>query len=206
MKRIDKKIFLKQNFDHELPDQHSRDLIHLHTLVLEMEHLYVSIEMLKVVNSEWNYRVENSKDIGYSVTRNVLYESLIYRVIFGVTKIFDDRERGLNKYINVVNTRYRYENVLVILKNIEGYMQQNINILDEIKTYRNKLFGHLDRDMMFSAERLDATLVFYYIEQFKLKEIFSETIKLYNTLFEDDFKFDFNGLKKEEITRKFFGD
>lgn len=205
--KIDEKIFLKQKFDDELPDQYSKDLIHLYTLLLEMERLYTSIEIVKIINAEWEFRLENKLKLEYSITRNVLYESLIYRIILGITKIFSDREkRGINKYINIARYRYYDKNVQGILENIETNIQKHINSINEIIVYRDKLFGHLDKDMTFAAERIDITLVFYYIEPFELREIFLETINLYNYLFDDNFKSEIDVIKKESIIKQFFED
>lgn len=205
--KIDEKIFLKQKFDNELPDQYSKDLIHLHTLLMEMRRLYTAIEIIKIVKYEIDYRAKNKIKKRYLAISHILYESLIYRIILGITKIFSDREkRGINKYINIVRYRYYDKNVQGILENIETNIQKHINSINEIIVYRDKLFGHLDKDMTFAAERIDITLVFYYIEPFELREIFLETINLYNYLFDDNFKSGIDVIKKESIIKQFFED
>lgn len=80
--------------------------LHLNTLFLELQDIYTAIYIFKVVDTEWDKRV-NEKDVpDYSVVRTILYESIVYRVILGLSKIFaNQREYSLRKATNQIEHR-----------------------------------------------------------------------------------------------------
>lgn len=92
MNDCDFKDFVGKNFADELPDDDSKIMIHFHTMILELGSIIAALVIVKIVNDEWHDRVVQSS-IRYDIVRNVAYESLFYRVVFGITKIFDVREK-----------------------------------------------------------------------------------------------------------------
>lgn len=203
---VDEKVFLKQNIKEE-QDEDINKLLHMFNLVLELKELYISIEMYKIIYSHWKDRREKNLWIRYDKIRNTLYSALLYRIIFGMTKMFSKREEnGLN---DLINDR-KLNNIDLQVHNLLNDLEEEIKLygkeIEEIIWYRNKLFGHLDNRMVISAERLRESLVFYYIEPINLRRILEKTIKLYNYLYDENFTFEFDTIQKEEVIKRFFPD
>lgn len=203
MLKIDEKEFLKKTFDDELPDDYTKNQLHWCTILIEMEDTYLAIEIIKIIKREWNERVENST-ICYDKFRNVTYESYFYRVIFGITKIFDFREKnGILKFISKQRHNSKNKELLKILDKIEDSIALEQNKIDEIKLIRDKLLGHLDKEMKFSSERISLGLLYYYIEFFDICSIYSHCIELYNYLF--NAKYQLKEIPdKDYVINKFF--
>ena len=119
MNDYDLKDFVGKNFADELPDDDSKIMIHFHTMILELESIITALEIVKIVNDEWHDRVVQSS-IRYDIVRNVTYESLFYRVVFGITKIFDSREKnGIFKILSKLRHSTKDRSLLSILSSIQ---------------------------------------------------------------------------------------
>lgn len=203
MKNYDLKDFVKMNFADELPDENSKAMIHLNTMLRELESTFVTLEIIKIVKDEWHDRAMKA-NISYDISRNVIYESLYYRVVFGITKIFDIREKnGIFKILSKQRHNSKDKFLLSILKTIQDAVDKEQKNIDEIKLIRDKLLAHLDKEMVFSAERLNIGIVYYYLESIDIKSIYIGCVELYNFLFEANWK-EVEIPKREIILKKFF--
>lgn len=96
-----------QNFSQELTGENDRMNVHLNTLFLELQDIYTAIYIFRTVDSEWDRRVQEREVPDYSTVRTVLYESLVYRVILGLSKIFaNHKEYSLSKAARRISCRY----------------------------------------------------------------------------------------------------
>ncbi|HGA1467507.1 TPA: hypothetical protein ACIRKO_001967, partial [Streptococcus suis] len=115
--------------------------------------------------------------IRYDIVRNVTYESLFYRVVFGITKIFDVREKnGIFKILSKLRHSTKDRSLLSILSTIQEGIDKEQKNIDEIKLLRDKLLAHLDKEMVFSTERLDIGILYYYFEAIEIKSIYTACI------------------------------
>ncbi|HEM5396436.1 TPA: hypothetical protein U1425_001339, partial [Streptococcus suis] len=173
MNDCDLKDFVGKNFADELPDDDSKIMIHFHTMILELGSIIAALEIVKIVNDEWHDRVVQSS-IRYDIVRNVTYESLFYRVVFGITKIFDVREKnGIFKILSKLRHSTKDRSLLSILSTIQEGIDKEQKNIDEIKLLRDKLLAHLDKEMVFSTERLDIGILYYYFEAIEIKSIYT---------------------------------
>lgn len=119
MNDYDLKDFVGKNFVDELPDDDSKIMIHFHTMILEIGSIIAALKIIKIVNNEWHDRVVKSS-VRYDIIRNVTYESLFYRVVFGITKIFDIREKnGIFKILSKLRHSTKDSSLLSILNTIQ---------------------------------------------------------------------------------------
>lgn len=96
-----------QNFSQELTGENDQMNVHLNTLFLELQDIYTAIYIFRTVDSEWDRRVQEREVPDYSTVRTVLYESLVYRVILGLSKIFaNHKEYSLSKAANQIEQTY----------------------------------------------------------------------------------------------------
>ncbi|HGA1433266.1 TPA: hypothetical protein ACIRJ7_000822 [Streptococcus suis] len=171
MNDCDLKDFVGKNFADELPDDDSKIMIHFHTMILELGSIIAALEIVKIVNDEWHDRVVQSS-IRYDIVRNVTYESLFYRVVFGITKIFDVREKnGIFKILSKLRHSTKDRSLLSILSTIQEGIDKEQKNIDEIKLLRDKLLAHLDKEMVFSTERLDIGILYYYFEAIEIRKM-----------------------------------
>lgn len=183
MNDYDLKDFVGKNFADELPDDDSKIMIHFHTMILELGSIIAALKIIKIVNNEWHDRVVKSS-VRYDIIRNVTYESLFYRVVFGITKIFDIREKnGIFKILSKLRHSTKDRSLLSILSTIQEGIDKEQKNIDEIKLLRDKLLAHLDKEMVFSTERLGIGILYYYFEAIEIKSIYTACIELYNTLY-----------------------
>lgn len=172
-------------------------------MLMELESTFVTLEIIKIVKDEWHDRAMKAT-ISYDISRNVIYESLYYRVVFGITKIFDIREKnGIFKILSKQRHNSKDKSLLSILKTIQDAVDKEQKNIDEIKLIRDKLLAHLDKEMVFSAERLNIGIVYYYLESIDIKSIYIGCVELYNFLFEANWK-EVEIPEREIILKKFF--
>lgn len=89
------------------------------------------------------------------------------------------------------------------MKTIQDAVDKEQKNIDEIKLIRDKLLAHLDKEMVFSAERLNIGIVYYYLESIDIKSIYIGCVELYNFLFEANWK-EVEIPEREIILKKFF--
>ncbi len=90
-----------QNFSLELIGKDDEINLHLNTLFLELQDIYTATYIFRTVDTEWDKKVQEKDVPDYSTVRTVLYESLVYRVILGLSKIFaNHKEYSLSKAVN----------------------------------------------------------------------------------------------------------
>ena len=87
-----------QNFDHEFADKHEWLDVHINLLFNELKDIWIAVHIFNTVDKEWDKRVQEKDVPDYSIVRTTLYESLVYRVVLGLSKIFSDsKEYSLRK-------------------------------------------------------------------------------------------------------------
>ena len=79
-----------QNFDHEFTDKHEWLNVHINLLFNELKDIWIAVHIFNTVDKEWDKRVQEKDVPDYSIVRTTLYESLVYRVVLGLSKILSD--------------------------------------------------------------------------------------------------------------------
>lgn len=120
--------------------------LHLNTLFLELQDIYTATYIFRVVDSEWDKRVQEKEVPDYSTVRTILYEALVYRVILGLSKIFaNNKEYSLSKTANQIEQIYKSNSEV---KSVINGIRQKIDsspMIPKIRVFRDKFFAHLDK-------------------------------------------------------------
>lgn len=179
--------------------------LHLNTLFLELQDIYTAIYIFKVVDTEWDKRV-NEKDVpDYSVVRTILYELIVYRVILGLSKIFaNQREYSLRKATNQIEQMYsNNREIQNIIQEIRQKMDDSL-MIPMIRTYRDKFFAHLDKESVLSYFRIEPTSAVEQIDCDEIAEWLSLVNKLYKSCFGKELPYKSQMPSKEDIIYTFF--
>lgn len=173
-----------QNFSHELADENDRINLHLNTLFLELQDIYTATYIFRTVDSEWGERVQ-AKDVpNYSTVRTILYESLVYRVILGLSKIFaNNKEYSLNKAANQIEQTYKNNCEIKNVVNEIRKKYESSTMIPKIRMFRDKFFAHLDKESAFSYFRIDPTAAMKNIDYDEIEEWLTLIGKLYKICF-----------------------
>ena len=135
-----------QNFDHEFTDKHEWLNVHINLLFNELKDIWIAVHIFNTVDKEWDKRVQEKDVPDYSIVRTTLYESLVYRVVLGLSKIFSDsKEYSLCKATNQVEQIIRdNKNTGRVIAEIRQKLDDSL-MIRVIRTYRDKFFAHLDK-------------------------------------------------------------
>ncbi|MDU5335811.1 hypothetical protein [Enterococcus sp.] len=178
-----------QNYDHEFDNQIDWLEIHLFEMRNEVLKIERSIFLIGIIDKEWGNRVENNN---YSLNRITLFESLIDKVIMGLSKILKgNREYSLLKTINVISQMDEFKNNSAVKKiaNETQLFIENSELSNTVIMFRDKFFGHLDKECVISDLRLSPTLFVNEIQKFDLEDIKSTIIELYKVCFDKEIDF-----------------
>ncbi len=179
--------------------------LHVSTLFLELQDIYTATYIFKVVDSEWDRKV-NERDIpNYSAVRTILYESLVYRVILGLGKIFSKhKEYSLLKATNQIEQTY-HSNVEAqeIIKKIRQKLNES-RMVKKVRIFRDKFFAHLDKENVLSYFRIDSTVAMQYIDSNEIEEWLSLIRSLYKACFGVELSQKSQMPSKEDIIYTFF--
>lgn len=140
-----------QNFSLELTGKDDEINLHLSILFLELQDIYTATYIFRTVDTEWDKKVQEKDVPDYSTVRTVLYESLVYRVILGLSKIFaNHKEYSLSKAVNQIEQIYKNNSEV---KNAINEIRQkfdNSPMIPKIRVFRDKFFAHLDKENVLS--------------------------------------------------------
>lgn len=180
-----------QNYDHELDNQIDWLEIHLFEMRNEILKIERSIFLITIIDKEWGNRVEN-KNNNYSFNRIILFESLIDKIIMGLSKILKgNKEYSLLKTINVISQMDEFKNnsnVKKIVNETQLYIE-NSELSNTVILFRDKFFGHLDKECVISDLRLSPTMLVNEIQKFDLEDIKSTITELYRVCFDNEISF-----------------
>lgn len=153
------------NYDYEFASNNEWLDVHINLLFNELRDIQTAIYIFNIVDKEWNKRVHDKDVPEYSTVRITLYESLVYRVVLGLNKIFaDSKEYSLLKATNQVEQLFRSnKEILNIIQEIR-YKLDNSVMVRLIRIYRDKFFAHLDKKSVMSYVRVDPTSVMKHID------------------------------------------
>lgn len=129
------------------------------------------------------------KSSEYSDYYDTVNEALVYRIIHGLSKLFDnDREaRSINKInnkiasINLFNSQKQITIITEKIKNFVTQFQANYNL----RELRDTFFGHLDEKNVLSSLRKSLKLNYTDDLQEDIFEITNNLVELYNLCFPD---------------------
>ncbi len=173
-----------QNFNNELTNENDFISVHLNTLFFELQDIYTAIFIFRVVDSEWDKKVREKDVPNYSTVRTILYESLVYRVILGLSKIFaNHKEYSFSKATNQIEQIYKNNSEV---KSTINEIRQKIDsspMIPIIRAFRDKFFAHLDKESAMSYFRIDPTSAMKYIDCDEIEEWLLLISKLYKTCF-----------------------
>ena len=198
---------LIRNFDDEVDSKAGWLDVHISIMFNEAHEIKDTIYIFKTVEAEWNRRFESGEKIGYSAIRTILYESLPYKIILGLSKIFvGSREYSLLKTINVISQMDEYKNnidVKKVISEIEDYIETS-EMVTIITTYRDQFFAHLDKDCVLSDCRIDQTVPVDRIKEPEIDECIRLIRKLYNVCFNQNLEYHSKELSQKDIIYTFF--
>ena len=195
-----------QNFDHEFADKHEWLDVHINLLFNELKDIRIAVHIFNTVDKEWDRRVQEKDVPDYSIVRTTLYESLVYRVFLGLSKIFSDsKEYSLRKATNQVEQIIRdNKNTGRVIAEIRQKLDDSL-MIRVIRTYRDKFFAHLDKKSAMSYVRIDSSSAMKYISEQELNEWLLLVRELYLVCFGEELSCEFNMPPEEDIIYTFFG-
>ena len=198
---------LIQNYDNEVDSKVDWLNLHINLMFNEIHQIQNTIYIFETVEKEWNRRFENGEKIDYSAIRTTLYESLPYKIILGLSKIFvGEKEFSLSKTINVISQMAEYKNnheVKTLNKKIQKYLETS-EMVRVITTYRDQFFAHLDKIFVLSDCRIDTTVAMKGIDKLEIDEGVRLIGELYKVCFNQDLKYPNKELSEKDIIYTFF--
>ena len=194
-----------QNFSLELIGKDDEINLHLNTLFLELQDIYTATYIFRTVDTEWDKKVQEKDVPDYSTVRTVLYESLVYRVILGLSKIFaNHKEYSLSKAVNQIEQIYKNNSEgKTAIKEIRQKFD-NSPMIPKIRVFRDKFFAHLDKENVLSYFRVDPTMAMKDIDHNEIEEWLSLIGKLYKTCFGAELPRKSQMPSKDDIIYTFF--
>lgn len=179
--------------------------LHLNTLFLELQDIYTATYIFRVVDSEWDKRVQEKEVPDYSTVRTILYEALVYRVILGLSKIFaNNKEYSLSKAANQIEQIYKSNSEV---KSVINGIHQKIDsspMIPKIRVFRDKFFAYLDKESVLSYFRIDPTAAMQQIDCDEIEEWLSLIGKLYKACFGEELTHKSQMPSKADIIYTFF--
>ncbi|MBF4696049.1 hypothetical protein [Fusibacter ferrireducens] len=198
---------LIENYDHEFDNEADWLNFHINLMYNELHEIQNTIYIFETVKKEWDRRIETGERVNYSAIRTVLYTSLPYKIIIGLSKIFVGRkEFSLLKTINKISQMDEYRNrieVKKIIDNIQKYLETNEMIRD-ITTYRDQFFAHLDKACVISDCRIDATIAMSPIDTSEIEKGIKLIGELYEVCFNKCLSYSDKKILKKDIIFTFF--
>ncbi|MBR3019261.1 MAG: hypothetical protein IKH57_19635 [Clostridia bacterium] len=128
-----------------------------------------------------------NKDSQFILYYNTLEEALIYRIMMGLSKLFENsgKARTCMRVINAIEQKQQFK-----LNKIIGEAISRIHIIVKQfqETYnlhdlRDSFFGHLDNEMSISTLRFHLKLNYYDELQLLLFQLVERLVDLYNLCF-----------------------
>ena len=193
------------NYDHEFASYDERLNVHISLLFIELRDIQTAIYIFKIVDKEWKQRVHDKDVLEYSAVRTTLYESLVYRVVLGLNKIFaDDKEYSLLKATNQVEQLFRKNKAILDIIQEIRYKLENSEMVRMIRVYRDKFFAHVDKKSVLSYVRIDPTSVMKHIDNKEIEEWLCLIRKLYLECFSKELSSELVMPSKEDVVYTFF--
>lgn len=203
---------LVKNFDHELDESveegHSEKWydIHVNMIFLELCDVRDTLFVFQEVRKEWDKRAEQ-KTIAYSRIRSIVYESLSYRIIMGLSKVFvGKKEFSIEKTINVISQwkMYREKNeVRLAVKDIRNFLQES-EMVKNVTEYRDKFFAHLDPSCAMSDIRIYPNWAIENISMEDVEKGLALIGRLYEECFGSRLEENRDQIQPDDIIRTFF--
>lgn len=197
---------LIQNFDYEFDNIADWWDVHINMMYNEANEVRMAFKIFKTVEKEWEVRAEE-KRVTYSAIRTILYESLPYRIIMGLSKILVGKDGGaLQRAINVISQLEAFNtdvNVKAVIEKIQCYLDDS-NLVSVIATYRDKFFAHLDKEAVHSDCRIDVTVAMKDISETAISEVVQLIEELYEACFKVRLSYKEKDLSEEDIIYTFF--
>ncbi len=196
-----------QNFDYELESKAEWLDVHINLMFNEINEIQNAIYIFEVADNEWDRRLKNGEKIGYSAIRTILYESLPYRIILGLSKIFvGNKEFSLPKTVHVISQMDEYKNnqeILNVIRKIEKYLETSETIKLVI-AFRDQFFAHLDKECVISDCRVDSTIAVRRLEKSEIDEGVRLIGELYEACFNRTLEYANKELSQKDIIYTFF--
>lgn len=198
-----------KNLDHEVSNDQEWLEIHIHEMINEIIEIEYAIKIFKIVDGEWKDNPDLKGQITYSPIRTTLYNSLVYRVLLGLSKIFiGKQEFSLVKTVNKISQMENYRNdkeIMTIINEIREYVDNDSSIA-VLSIYRDKFFAHLDKHSVISDLRVSPTFAMNGIEGINLNDTKALLTKLYNSCFKREQDFKVEKINKDVVLKAFMLD
>lgn len=174
------------NYSHEFSDTLDKLNLHINLIYNELKDIYTAIYIFEIIQKQWEYRGQIYDPPEYSTLRTTLYESLVYRIIIGLSKIFANKDNSLIKAVNQLEQQQINDiNVKKAIKDIQTKYNASI-IVGVIRMFRDKFFAHLDNESILSELRINPEEAIKYISISEIADWMELIHNLYATCFNDE--------------------
>lgn len=103
------------NYDHEVNNK--KDWIEFHIGMLHLDAIQIrnALFIFKTVDDEINRRYNNKIKTQYSQVRTIIYESLTYRIVLGLSKLLvRSKDYTLLKVCNIISQMDEYKHSIEV--------------------------------------------------------------------------------------------
>lgn len=157
-----------------------------HLLIVDLEDIHSAIVIFNAIDDEIERRVKQKVSIGYCEIRTIVRDSLVYRSIIGLSKLFaSSKEYSVEKLLNQIEqSLQRSSEIQRVITNFRNLLSQS-QMIPIIKSFRDKFFAHLDRESVYSHFRVDAGEAMKVVDLHELDTYISLIRELYTVCFGD---------------------
>lgn len=151
---------------------------------LLLEDCYEILDAISVYKELTNSSTASNRML-FSRYYHVVENSLVYRIVLGLSKLFDSHPdvRSIKKLVNVLKQEKTIDEKANVLLDELKCLILTVNNNYNIRELRNRYFAHLDKKYKFSSLRISHALDYVEDLEIIINNIIKKFIDLYNIYF-----------------------
>lgn len=179
---------------------------HLWLIAMELISIIQALRIEATLEKYYKSKIFSNNRFGYSPVRAVLHESIPYRIIMGLSKIFTGtKEYSLEKTINKMSQIpeiYQNPDIMKVIKDINSFINSSKTV-EAVTTLRDGFYAHLDKETVFADCRIDVSTPLKHIDSEELNNLLVDIKKLHDSSCNDSLPIDIDEIKQEEVLKAF---
>lgn len=207
---MEKKLNLIRCFDDEVEGKKDKMNIHVNMLYLEAIQVRNSMYVFEVIDKEWSRRAASEDKLSYSEVRTILFESLAYRIVLGMSKLMGDSTGyTVIKACRTIDQMSEFKtnaDVKKATRDIYNFFESS-EMTKVLVVYRDKFYAHLDKELILSDCRIDPSSSIQHLnsDRKEMDELIELIGKLYAACFGAKLTHNLEVPSDREIIEMFFG-
>lgn len=195
-----------QNFDCELKSENDWLTTHLWIIRNELVSIIQGLRIEDILEKQYKLIEISKLHFGYSPVRDVLAESIPYRIVIGLSKILvGTKEYSLIKTINKMSQISEFNRNPITMNTINHIIEfiNTSKTVEAVTTLRDGFYAHLDKKCVLSDCRIDVSIPLKHIDQNELIELLTLIKKLYDSSCDDVLPIDIEEINSDEVVKAF---